>query len=148
LLRKTNADNLIEIPKLQKNIIDIIDNETALTTQNIPKYKKNMAQDSAVLAEEARGVAEGLRTNPAGTIGTKSIATLDESKVLAKDAAIRADYSVTEGLINNLEFDKVVEQGLQKQALDYVKTLSKQEKDLLGQKIRANRQLAKQWNPR
>lgn len=143
LLRKTNADNLIEIPKLQKNIIDIIDNETALTTQNIPKSAKTMAQDSAMLAEEARGVAEGLRTNPAGTIGTKRIATLNESRVLGQDAAIRADYSVTEALINNLEFDKVVEQGLQKQALDYVKTLSKQEKALLGQKIKANRELAK-----
>jgi hypothetical protein len=143
LLRKTNAENIIAIPKLQKNIIDIIDNETALTTQNIPKYKKNMAQDSAVLAEEARGVAEGLRTNPAGTIGTRRTATLNRSRVLAEDAAIRADADITEQLVENLEFDKIVEQGLQKQALDYVKTLSKQQKTLLGQKIKANRELAK-----
>ena len=141
-LRETNKQTLLEIPKLQKQIVDIIDNETALTTQNIPKGK-NVSLESRVLAEEATGVAEGLRLNPSGTMDVPRYAAPNREKIAGKRANIIGEKDSIEQLIRDLEFDKIVERSLQKNALEYIATLSKEEQFLLKEKIVANARLAK-----
>jgi hypothetical protein len=139
---KPNKQTLLEIPKLQKQIIDIIDNETALTTQNIPKGK-NVPLESRVLAEEATGVSEGLKLNPSGTLDVPRYAAPNRAKIAGKKANIIGEKDSIDQIVNDLEFDKVVERGLQKQALEYIGRLSKEEQVLLKEKIVANARLAK-----
>jgi hypothetical protein len=141
-LRETNKETLLEIPKLQKQIIDIIDNETALTTQNVPKGK-NVFLESRVLAEEATGVAEGLRLNPSSTLDVPRYAVPDKAKIAGTKANIVGEMDSIDQIVNDLEFDKVIERGLQKQALEYIGRLSKDEQVLLKEKIVANARLAK-----
>jgi hypothetical protein len=141
-LRETNKETLLEIPKLQKQIIDIIDNETALTTQNVPKGK-NVSLESRVLAEEATGVAEGLRLNPSSTLDVPRYAVPDKAKIAGTKANIVGEMDSIDQIVNDLEFDKVIERGLQKQALEYIGRLSKDEQVLLKEKIVANARLAK-----
>jgi hypothetical protein len=141
-LRETNKETLLEIPKLQKQIIDIIDNETALTTQNVPKGK-NVSLESKVLAEEATGVAEGLRLNPSSTLDVPRYAVPDKAKIAGTKANIVGEMDSIDQIVNDLEFDKVIERGLQKQALEYIGRLSKDEQVLLKEKIVANARLAK-----
>ena len=141
-LRETNKQTLLEIPKLQKQIVDIIDNETALTTQNIPKGK-NASLESRVLAEEATGVAEGLRLNPSGTMDVPRYAAPNKEKIAGKRANLVGEMDSIDQIVNDLEFDKIVERGLQKQALEYIGRLSKDEQILLKEKIVANARLAK-----
>jgi hypothetical protein len=141
-LRETNKQTLLEVPKLQKQIVDIIDNETALTTQNIPKGK-NVAIESKVLAEEAKGVAEGLRLNPSSTLDVPRYAVPDKAKISSRTANIVGEMDSIDQIVNDLQFDKVVERGLQKQALEYIGRLSKDEQILLKEKIVANARLAK-----
>jgi hypothetical protein len=141
-LRETQKETLLEIPKLQKQIIDIIDNETALTTQNIPKGK-NVPLESRVLAEEATGVSEGLKLNPSGTLDVPRYAAPNRAKIAGKKANIIGEKDSIDQIVNDLEFDKVVERGLQKQALEYIGRLSKEEQVLLKEKIVANARLAK-----
>jgi len=141
-LRETNKQTLLEVPKLQKQIVDIIDNETALTTQNIPKGK-NVALESKVLAEEAKGVAEGLRLNPSSTLDVPRYAVPDKAKIAGKKANIVGEMDSIDQIVNDLQFDKVVERGLQKQALEYIGRLSRDEQILLKEKIVANARLAK-----
>lgn len=141
-LRETNKETLLEIPRLQKQIVDIIDNETSLTTQNIPK-RKSVALESRVLAEEATGVAKGLRLNPSGTMDVPRYAAPNKVKIAAKRANIVGEMDSIDQIVNDLEFDKIVERGLQKQALEYIGRLSKDEQILLKEKIVANARLAK-----
>jgi hypothetical protein len=141
-LRETKKQTLLEIPKLQKQIVDIIDNETALTTQNIPKGK-NVSLESRVLAEEATGVAEGLRLNPSGTMDVPRYAAPNKEKIAGKRANLVGEMDSIDQIVNDLEFDKIVERGLQKQALEYIGRLSKDEQILLKEKIVANARLAK-----
>jgi hypothetical protein len=141
-LRETKKQTLLEIPKLQKQIVDIIDNETALTTQNIPKGK-NVSLESRVLSEEATGVAEGLRLNPSGTMDVPRYAAPNKEKIAGKRANLVGEMDSIDQIVNDLEFDKIVERGLQKQALEYIGRLSKDEQILLKEKIVANARLAK-----
>ena len=141
-LQVRNKDNIIEVPRLQKKIIDFIDNETALTTQNIPKGR-NVVAESKVLAEEAKGVSQGLRYNTASTLGVSPYAIPDKAKRAGKIANVVGEMDSIDQIVNDLQFDKVVERGLQKQALEYIGRLSKDEQVLLKEKIVANARLAK-----
>lgn len=141
-LRETQKETLLEIPKLQKQIVDIIDNETEFTTQNIPKGK-NVAAESRALVKESTAVVEQLKSNPSLAFGEPRYATPNKAKIAGKRANIVGEMDSIDQIVNDLEFDKVVERGLQKQALEYIGRLSKDEQVLLKEKIVANARLAK-----
>ena len=141
-LRETQKETLLEIPKLQKQIVDIIDGETEFTAQNIPKGK-NVATEGKIFAERATATAEILRSNPSLAFGEPRYAAPNTAKIAGKRANIVGEMDSIDQIVNDLQFDKVVERGLQKQALEYIARLSKDEQILLKEKIIANARLAK-----